>query len=251
MTTDYGTTELYALSVADVVLAYPSSRKVMKKYNIDFCCSGHQLLSEACGRAGITPENLLKEMPATASRDFCESNRLTEWNLAFMADYIEENHHKYVKRAIPKLRALLDEICGVHGEDHPVLLEIKDDFEDLSEALLNHLEREEKMVFPAIRRLYRKEINFIEDLQMPHHITMPIDILEEDHNFAGDLIASIRKLSNAYSPPADSCNKFRLLYRYLQEFDDDLMTHIFLENNVLFERMRKNNSLAQNRSHLS
>lgn len=251
MVTDFDTIESRQLTVADIVLAYPSSRTVMKKYNIDFCCNGHQLFSEACRQARVTPEQLLKELPAASSKDLPDASRFAEWNLAFVADYIEENHHKYVKHAIPKISALLDEVCDIHGEDHPVLLEINDDFIDLSDELLSHMEREEKMVFPVIRRLYRKEISFIEDMQLPSHMVAPIDVLEEDHQFAGDLVASIRHLSNGYQPRPDSCSKLRLLYRYLQEFDDDVMTHIFLENNVLFERIRKHNILARNRHQIS
>jgi regulator of cell morphogenesis and NO signaling len=37
-------------------------------------------------------------------------------------------------------------------------------------------------------------------------------------------------------PPAEACTTWRALYLALQQFEEELMTHIHLENNVLFRR---------------
>ena len=54
--------------------------------------------------------------------------------------------------------------------------------------------------------------------------------------FAGNLMAEIRKLSQAYAPPAGACPTFRAFYAGLREFEQDLHRHIHLENNILFPR---------------
>jgi regulator of cell morphogenesis and NO signaling len=66
--------------------------------------------------------------------------------------------------------------------------------------------------------------------------------MEHEHTLAGDLIKHIRSLSHNYTPPDFACPTYRVTYQKLQEFDNDLMRHIHLENNILFERMKTDSS---------
>ncbi|MBA4058548.1 MAG: hypothetical protein C0490_27780 [Marivirga sp.] len=66
----------------------------------------------------------------------------------------------------------------------------------------------------------------------------PVISMEREHVIAGDLVKQIRSLSKNYAPPEFACPTFKITYQKLQEFDDDLMRHIHLENNILFERLK-------------
>ena len=52
----------------------------------------------------------------------------------------------------------------------------------------------------------------------------------------GKNMEEIRAISNNYTLPADACASYSLLFRMLAEFEDDLFTHIHLENNILFPK---------------
>ncbi len=52
----------------------------------------------------------------------------------------------------------------------------------------------------------------------------------------GDATHQIRQLAKGYAIPDDVCNTFRVTYRKLKEFEDDLHKHVHLENNVLFPK---------------
>lgn len=60
--------------------------------------------------------------------------------------------------------------------------------------------------------------------------------MEIEHDSAGDLTKQIKTLSNDYTPPAHACNTYMVLYAKLEEFENDLHTHIHLENNILFPK---------------
>ncbi|CAG0940996.1 partial Iron-sulfur cluster repair protein YtfE, partial [Candidatus Brocadiaceae bacterium] len=64
----------------------------------------------------------------------------------------------------------------------------------------------------------------------------PIKVMEDEHTEAGRLMGEINKLTNTYSPPADACGTFKVLYAELKEFEQDLHMHIHLENNILFPK---------------
>jgi regulator of cell morphogenesis and NO signaling len=69
----------------------------------------------------------------------------------------------------------------------------------------------------------------------PHFGTVknPIQMMEEEHETAGDIFKEISRLTNNYTPPEGACNTFRALYSKLDEFEQDLHHHIHLENNIL------------------
>nr|HPI80180.1 hemerythrin domain-containing protein [Cyclobacteriaceae bacterium] len=66
-----------------------------------------------------------------------------------------------------------------------------------------------------------------------------LDIHESEHESVGKELDKIRKLSNNYALPEDACASYTLLYRMLDEFEDDLHLHIHLENNILFPKAVK------------
>ena len=69
-------------------------------------------------------------------------------------------------------------------------------------------------------------------------VNNPIQMMEEDHDNAGDIFKRISKLTNAYQTPEDAYNTFKALYAKLKEFEDDLYQHVHLENNILSPKAR-------------
>jgi len=224
------------LTVAQLAVDRPGALSVFTKYNIDYCCGGHRSLEEACQRVGLDPEKIRAEIQQTSPSDAGQVLRPETWAAGFLVDFIVENHHAFVRKAIPELEALLDKVCERHGHDATELLAIHEVFSDLSEELIQHMEKEELVLFPAIKRLDMEQ-----DDRHPlgKFIQAPIVAMEEEHQAAGELVKLLRTLSDNYTPPEFACPTFRVTFQRLKEFDEDLMKHIHLENNILFERFSK------------
>lgn len=223
------------LTVAQLAIAQPGALAVFTKYNIDYCCGGHRSLTEACHRVGLNPEKILTEINQTSPADSTQALRFDNWSSILLVDFIVENHHAFVRRAIPELELLLEKVCDRHGNDSLELLQIREAFLDLSEELISHMEKEENILFPAIKRL---ESESTENNPIQRIIQAPITAMEDEHETAGDLVKRIRSLSSNYTPPDFACPTFQVTYQKLKEFDNDLMRHIHLENNILFERYK-------------
>jgi regulator of cell morphogenesis and NO signaling len=225
------------LTVAQLAIAQPGALAVFTKYNIDYCCGGHRSLIEACHRIGLDPEKILTEIGQTSPTESTQSLRFEKWSSILLVDFIVENHHAFVRKAIPELELLLEKVCDRHGNDSLELLQIREAFLDLGEELVSHMEKEENILFPSIIRLESEsmENNPIQRIIQAHIVSM-----EDEHETAGDLVKRIRSLSSSYTPPDFACPTFQVTYQKLKEFDNDLMRHIHLENNILFERYKKN-----------
>lgn len=218
------------LTVGEVVLTYPNAFNVLIRYNIDFCCGGKRSLKEACEKAGLNTDTIWDEIVHGIPSGNSHFIRFNTWDAPLLIDYVLQNHHAYVRKSIPQLQELLDKVCSVHGEDHIELIEVRDDFNDLADELLTHMQKEETILFPTIKGGFQNGSSLALE---------PINVMREEHERAGDLMKSIRQLTNHYTIPPDACPTYKLTYKKLEEFDQDLMQHIHLENNVLFEQFQR------------
>lgn len=225
--------------VGEIVAADYRTAAVFKKHQIDFCCQGGRTLDLACREASINPETLLMDL-----NDIIQSSRpynvdFQTWNESFLADYIEQNHHGFVRQTIGEIQSYLAKICSVHGDRHPELFEIRSLFADSAEDLLAHMEDEEKMLFPYVKKLHQL-LNSGESVsrsQLPNK-EYSLNQMQEEHDQEGERFRKMAALSSNYSVPADGCNTYSVAMNLLKAFEDDLHLHIHLENNILFPKLK-------------
>lgn len=210
--------------------------EVFKKYGIDFCCGGKKSLKQVCEEKGLdlaAVESALENVNKTAR----VSENYDRWNPDFLADYIFNKHHQYYYDEAPIIAELVTKVAGHHGEKHPELQEVYRLFVTLAQELNAHFAKEEKVLFPFIKALVRvKQSGNVEELTNQFSISGPVQMMEADHDAAGEILAELNEVTNNYAAPADACNSFQFLYRKLKELEDDLHQHIHLENNILFPK---------------
>ena len=210
---------------------------IFKKYGIDFCCGGKKTVKQACAEKGLDVTKIEQELQQADKNISTRPLPYGDWSLDFLSDYIVNTHHSYVKKTLPDLRAYASKVAKVHGEHHPELLRIHQLVEEINAELTAHLVKEEKILFPYIKELIAGK-NEKPQLYADQFgsVQTPISLMEEEHEMVGKNLAEIRALSNNYLLPQDACATYSILYRLLAEFEDDLFTHIHLENNILFPK---------------
>ncbi|WP_431210048.1 iron-sulfur cluster repair di-iron protein [Puia sp. P3] len=205
---------------------------VFQKYGIDFCCGGGQTLAEAARLAGISEGELRSALEAAELEGASSLPDLSRWTTDRLIDEIVDTHHRYVREVLPVLLAYGRKIAGHHGDVHPELRQLDMAIRSEAQDLLEHLDKEEGVLFPGIRRLTdagggASDVNL-------NFVRHAIEQLEEEHTGSGKALGLFRQLTNNYTPPQDACNSYCFLYAKLKEFDLSLQQHIHLENNILF-----------------
>ena len=223
--------------VKDILTSNIKAAHVFEKYGIDFCCKGNRPLKEACDERNISVDSVLSELNTVFTSSDSKERRFENWDLKFLIDYIINNHHTYVRGAIPQLLPHLEKVTLKHGPNHPELYEIKEHFISVSEEMYSHMHKEETILFHIIKYLVDCEI-FDEKPKRSGFKTVnnPINQMEAEHENAGNAMEAIRKLTNNFTPPSDACNTFKLTYKELEDFEKDLHIHVHLENNILFPK---------------
>lgn len=210
--------------------------EVFKKYGIDFCCGGKKSLKQACEEKGLDA-SIVEAALENASEAPKVSENYDRWKPDFLADYIYNKHHQYYYDEAPVIGDLLTKVVGHHGEKYPQLQEAYRLFVTLAQELNSHFAKEEKVLFPFIKALVRaKQAGNIEELKNQFSIEGPIQMMESDHDAAGEILAELNEVTDNYTAPEGACNSFQFLYRKLKELEEDLHQHIHLENNILFPK---------------
>lgn len=223
--------------VGAVVKSNFNTASVFQKNDIDFCCGGDKTISEACNSKGLNIEQIIADLEEIAAQNDPDTLFINGMSLEELCNYIIKRHHSYVRESIPALKKNLDKICQVHGEHHPELFEINHIFTESSGDLTLHMQKEELMLFPFIRRL---ELSSGKDEPHPQapfgSISNPISAMLADHQQEGERFDRISALTGNYKVPEDACITYELTLKQLSDFETDLHRHIHLENNILFPK---------------
>ena len=226
--------ELCDRSVGDVVAEDFRLAKVFKEYGIDFCCGGETSVKDACEAKGIACDDIFQALANAA--DAPEEKKadhldVRSWEPDFLASYIVNIHHRYVRDASPIIRELTKTVARVHGATHPETVRISELTDELTRELAQHMADEEQKFFPYVASLCaasRKGENVVNSADKP------VEALEHEHDRAGGLIKEIRALSRDFDMSHSPCSTSRIAYYELEKFETDLHRHVHLENNILF-----------------
>lgn len=223
--------------VKDLVIEIPQSDELFKQNRIDFCCGGKRPLHEVIAEKELDEPSILKELEALSqkakNRTDLDQKDWTSASYHELINHIVERHHRFLLRELPELSFYVTKIFRVHGTNHPELAELHKLFHNLKVELEQHMVKEEQLIFPAIQQYENTE----EDADYTLAIQR-IDELESEHEAAGNLLISIRNITNDFTLPARACTTYNLTFTRLEALESDMFQHIHLENNILFPSLK-------------
>lgn len=195
--------------------------ELFEKLGIDFCCGGHRTLKDACEEKKLSVKETLQKLEkwdrVSIEKD-CQSLSIQE-----LCEHVITTHHAYLRRVLPLISAHLEKIVRSHGEKY---LELYQVFQTFIIEINEHMEKEEKIVFPLFCSNDSKgKIACIK--------------LELEHDEAGHLLEKMRALTNDFLLPDHACMTLQTTWEELKELEKDMHIHVFKENHILFPLIKK------------
>lgn len=203
--------------LGDIARELPGAAAVFRRYGLDYCCGGSQSLREAADDAGIDAGAVEQDLAALAPLPA----EAPEEPLPLI-DHILVRYHETHRRELPELIALARRVEERHAGHPQVPRGLAALLEHMAEALEEHMQKEERILFPMMRA---------GGVPM---IMGPIQVMEHEHVEHGEKLRQLEALTRNHTPPADACTSWHALYAGTRKLVDDVMQHIHLENNVLF-----------------
>ena len=210
-------------TLAEIAVAHPAAARVFYQHRLDFCCGGRRSLADACGERGLDAQAVLDDITRQQPPDG-DAARWDKAALPTLVDHIVGHFHQRLRQALPDLVRMARRVEARHGDKPSCPAGLGDHLERVHAAVLDHLEKEEQILFPMIVR------------GMGGRAAGPVHVMEVEHEHHKADLLRIRALTADLVPPAEACTTWRALYLGLQELEQELMEHIHLENNILFRR---------------
>lgn len=230
-------------TVGEWVADRPRRAELFERLGIDYCCGGRQSLEAACLSRDYDPDEISRVLLEVGGEPLAPESDWSRRGLDELCDHIEKTHHAYLREALPRLARLVDKVAAAHGERHPAYRELAAQYPAFRAELESHMLKEERVLFPAIRDLAAAPGS-----QPAFHcgdLSMPLRVMESEHEAAGEALRSFRALTDDFRAPADACGTLLALLDGLAVLEADLHLHIHKENNLLFPRTRARLHSAQ------
>lgn len=205
--------------VADIAATLPGATQIFRKHKIDFCCGGQVPLGDAVGTRADALTTIEAELAALET-----GAAVVPQDTDALIEHILERFHATHRAELPELIRLAARVEARHADNPLVPRGIHAALVETAEALEDHMQKEEQILFPLMRAGGHPMIS------------APIGRMRYEHDEHGERLANLEALAHGFELPAEACPTWRALYAGVNKLIDDVHEHVHLENNVLFAR---------------
>lgn len=205
-------------AVGRIAVQLPGATAVFRRLKLDFCCGGQISLRQAALDKALDLASVLRELGGLQRED----SPAGPTPPPALIDHILERFHAVHREQLPELIRMARRVEAVHHGQPEAPAGLAAHLEHMEQELLNHMAKEEHVLFPMLKAGGNP------------FVPQPIAMMRHEHVSHGAELARMLALAHDMVPPPGACNTWQALYAGLQQFHDDLIQHIHLENNVLF-----------------
>lgn len=213
------------VTLAELAVRIPAASRVFRRYGLDYCCSGHRALEDACRAKDIDPTAVLADLERESAAASADVPSFDDRPIGELIDFILERYHASLKSELPELIAMAKRVEVRHADKASCPRGLAAHLERMHMELLEHMSKEEQILFPLLRAGGGGAARG------------PITVMTREHEDHGAALRHTRELTTDIVPPVGACATWRALYLRLEQLESELMDHIHLENNVVFPRV--------------
>ena len=206
------------LPLGQLAVDLPGATAIFRTLKLDFCCGGLISLRQAALDKKLDLADVVRQLAALQRPEALPENQTP----AALIDHIISRYHEVHRVQLPELVRMARRVEAVHRENPNVPAGLAALLEEMELELLEHMQKEEAILFPLLKA------------GGSPYAGQPISVMRAEHTSHGQALDQIHALAHDMQPPEGACNTWRALYAGLSQFTDDLISHIHLENNVLF-----------------
>lgn len=206
--------------VGAIAAHLPGAAALFRSVGIGFCCHAAQSLAEAASSRGTDAAALLDRLESLRA----DADRAAPQETQALIDHILDRYHATHRRELDELIPLARKVERVHGDRDGAPVGLAYLLAAMRTEMEEHMAKEEQMLFPMMRG-------------GGHPMSVhPIAVMRAEHEGHGEQLRALEHLMRGFAVPDDACGSWRALIIGVEKVADDLVTHMHLENDVLFPR---------------
>jgi regulator of cell morphogenesis and NO signaling len=137
-------------SVGVLAASHPRLRAVLEELGVDYCCSGNRTLADAAAAEGLPIQRVMEEIGRAPEAAGPHNVVWFDKSLVELMKHVSEHHRGLALEPLARAAVLFDIVAEEKLIDAEVLDPLRQTFQKFVNDLIPHIEREERIVFPAI-----------------------------------------------------------------------------------------------------
>lgn len=220
------------MKLKDILFKVPSSAGVFREIDIDFVNHGEKTLKESHEEGSFNLENIIYELNEQ-SKERIEGIDISYMDQASIIKYIERKYYEDLLDELPVLNDYVEKLSKKYKKEEVEYDKVAELFYNIYQEMTVHIETEQSDVYPLLLTYYEENSDAAYEALKPH-----ITRLLDEHKNIVHWFKQIRSLTNGYTP-VDSNEPLNVfVMKKLEENEDNIMTLLHLENNLLFTPFR-------------
>ncbi|MBC7450588.1 MAG: hypothetical protein H7259_03775 [Cytophagales bacterium] len=202
-------------------------------FGVKFYDYSNETLNQLAESKGFKTEQVIRKLESLRAEEIPGPEVFHTYSVDLIIEYLKHAHYIYIKEKLPYLLRLIEDL-----EDTDKLIhDLKLIFPYFVEDFIKHIYHEEDSLFHFTLKLNNAchvKFNAGEMHKMMRKYS--ISDLALHHSDDDDEMQGIRELTNNYSLEDISSTHLKVVYQELKAFEEDLLLHARIENEVLFPK---------------
>lgn len=226
------------MKTSDIIINNPYLILMFEHFEINLEVH-EKTIAQLCNENNISPSLFLCIANLFNGYKPNTNNEYISKDIQSIIKYLGNSHNYYIKEIYPRIQEYIKEIYKINS--HPEILMIEKFFDNYFEEVNEHLEYENKVVFPYVLNL---------DAQLTHkngnYTVQSYSVTEyrEHHNDIEEKLTDLKNLLIKYLPIENDQQLRRKLLFCLFELEYDLNIHSLIEDTILIPLVEKMEKLG-------
>lgn len=209
---------------------------VLFYFGIRFYEYSELTLEEVCKKKGLRTDQVVRELESPTHLREADLP-LVSYPIDLIIEYLKHSHFLFVKHKLPYIARLVDSFKADHDDYFSVERDLKMVFPLFVEDFIQHIYQEEDTLFSFIQALERASKGTYQPSKLYHMLEKnSVQKFAMEHDVHDDEMEGIRKITNNYTLLPQAPLHVKVLYNELKGFEQSLITHARIENEILFPK---------------
>lgn len=225
------------MKMADVIHLNYQLLSVINRFDINLGFAD-LTVSEICEKQNINLDFFLEIVNAFNDKDYFPQKRMQNFSVLLIINYLRKTHRFYLDEKLPLIEKMISELIDKNEKDRKSLNLLMKFFEEYRVELTNHIDREEKNVYPYILELQNALDNNSKSQSMIEKMdAYSIHKYEGEHDNVEEKLFDLKNIIIKYLPPLFDSKICSNILIELFKLEKDLNDHSRIEDKVLVPKV--------------
>jgi len=224
--------------IKDLVSENHNFASVLHFFGIRFYQNPEVTLEEVCHEKSIDLRSVVKGLEAANFRTApLLDGHLHDLPVELLIAYLQKAHRSFIRHKLPYMSELIAQIAPERFDHPEIAKDLKFVFPIFAEDFVQHIYEEEKNSFGHIEMLQKAASGDFDPCTLFESLQgCSIEKMMEEHLEDDDEMQGIRELTNNYEVTPGTGIYTKVVYKELQNFEEDLKVHSCIENDILLPK---------------